>query len=128
MYWRAINWYLQRITGAALLLLLIMHFWVEHFSADVRHGELNFQTVQTRFFHNPWFVTVDILFLLFALYHGLNGLRNIILDYSVIGKNGARVITVVLILIGLVWAWWGIDAFSGNNLTQNTQQLTSANH
>ena len=33
---RAINWFLQRITGAALLVLLIMHFWVEHFAAEVR--------------------------------------------------------------------------------------------
>ena len=47
---RAINWYLQRITGAALLLLLIMHFWVEHFTAEVRTpAGLTFEVIQRRF-------------------------------------------------------------------------------
>ena len=75
---RAINWYLQRITGAALLVLLIMHFWVEHFAAEVRTPQgLTFEVIQRRFFQNPWFVAVDISFLFIALYHGLNGIRNI---------------------------------------------------
>ena len=48
---RALNWYLQRITGAALLVLLIMHFWVEHFTAEVRTPEgLTFEVIQRRFF------------------------------------------------------------------------------
>jgi len=53
---RAINWYLQRVTGAALLVLLIMHFWVEHFTAEVRTpAGLTFdQFVATlRSGHNP---------------------------------------------------------------------------
>ena len=56
---RALNWYLQRITGAALLLLLILHFWVEHFSTEVRDGGLTFEVVQRRFFQNRWFVAID---------------------------------------------------------------------
>ena len=80
---RAINWYLQRITGAALLVLLIMHFWVEHFTAEVRTpAGLTFEVIQRRFFQNPWFVAIDITFLFIALYHGLNGIRNICLDYT----------------------------------------------
>src|SRR5207244_9479607 len=77
---RAINWYLQRITGAALLLLLILHFWVEHFTAEVRQGGLTFEVVQQRFFQNRWFIAIDIAFLLVALYYGLSGVRYIILD------------------------------------------------
>ena len=69
---RALNWYLQRITGAALLVLLIMHFWVTHFTAEVRTPTgLTFEVVQRRFFHNPWFVAIDITFLFIALYHAL---------------------------------------------------------
>ncbi len=80
---RAINWYLQRITGAALLVLLIMHFWVEHFTAEVRTpAGLTFEVIQRRFFQNPWFIAIDITFLFIALYHGLNGIRNICLDYT----------------------------------------------
>jgi succinate dehydrogenase hydrophobic anchor subunit len=108
---------MQRITGALLVLLLILHFWVEHFSADVRTHDLSWELVQRRFFHNPWFLWVDISFLLVALYHGLYGLRNILFDYSVISRSPAlrRGTVVVLWVAGLVWAWWGVGAFYGNN-------------
>ncbi|MBI3210263.1 MAG: hypothetical protein HYZ37_15370 [Candidatus Solibacter usitatus] len=106
-----IGWYLQRITGAALLLLLVAHFWVEHFlTAELRRGEITYEAILSRI-SNPLWQGIDIAFLLVALYHGLNGLRNILLDYSRIGAGAARFITGGLIVIGLVWAWWGIDAF-----------------
>src|ERR1700754_1974883 len=99
---RALNWYLQRITGAALLLLLIMHFWVEHFTAEVRTpAGLTFEVIQRRFFHNPWFVAVDLTFLFIALYHGLNGVRNILLD-SGWATTLRTQITVALLLAGIV--------------------------
>jgi succinate dehydrogenase / fumarate reductase membrane anchor subunit len=110
---RAINWYLQRITGAALLVLLIMHFWVTHFTAEVLTDGLTFEGIQRRFFQNPWFVAVDISFLFIALYHGLNGIRNICLDYTW-GTRFRRPITIALITLGIVVAWWGVDAFIGN--------------
>src|SRR5689334_16243323 len=111
---RAINWYLQRITGAALLLLLIMHFWVEHFTAEVRTPTgLTFEVIQRRFFHNPWFVAIDITFLFIALYHGLNGIRNICLDYTW-GTRFRTPITLALVLLGVVVAYWGVTAFTGN--------------
>src|SRR5436190_23789516 len=106
---RAINWYLQRITGAALLVLLIMHFWVEHFTAEVRTpAGLTYEVIQRRFFHNPWFVAVDLSFLFIALYHGLNGVRNIVLDFGAVGRAGRGAVTVVLVLAGLWVAYWGV--------------------
>ena len=111
---RAINWYLQRVTGAALLVLLILHFWVEHFTAEVRTpAGLTFDVIQRRFFHNPWFVAVDITFLFVALYHGLNGVRNILLDYSLTARARTP-ITIALVLFGLFVAYWGVTAFVGN--------------
>jgi len=115
MYARVINWYLQRITGAALLLLLIMHFWVEHFASEVRTPTgLTFEVIQKRFFHNPWFVAIDISFLFIALYHGLNGIRNIIFDFDRLTKPFRVAVTVVLIVFGCVIAFWGVTAFIGN--------------
>ena len=111
---RAINWYLQRVTGAALLLLLIMHFWVEHFTAEVRERGLTFEIIQKRFFGNPWFVAIDISFLIIALYHGLNGVRNIIFDFGRVKPAMRVVVTIVLIGFGLLVAYWGITAFVGN--------------
>lgn len=111
---RAINWYLQRITGAALLVLLIMHFWVEHFAAEVRTpAGLTFEVIQNRFFQNPWFVAVDITFLFIALYHGLNGIRGICLDYSW-GMRFRTPITIAIVVVGIVVAYWGVTAFTGN--------------
>ena len=106
-----IGWYMQRITGAALLLLLVAHFWVEHFmSAELRRGELTYEVILSRI-SNPIWQTIDIAFLVIALYHGLNGVRNIVLDYSRVGPLAARVFTALLVAIGALWAYWGIDAF-----------------
>ena len=62
---------------------------------------------------NPVWQAIDISFLFVALIHGLNGFRNILLDYSRVGPRAARAITAALILIGGVWSWWGIQAFRG---------------
>ena len=108
----AYEWYFQRITGGLLLVLLAMHFWVEHFmTAPVRRGDLTFQVIASRI-SNPLWQAIDIGFLLVALFHGLNGLRNIILDYGRLGKRAAGVLNIALILVGVVWALWGITAFS----------------
>jgi succinate dehydrogenase / fumarate reductase, membrane anchor subunit len=111
MYRNVINWYLQRITGALLVLLLAAHFWVEHFmTAELQRGDLTYQAILSRI-SNPLWRVIDISFLLVALYHGLNGLRNIALDYSRISPRGVRTITAGLIVAGLIWAYWGIEAF-----------------
>ena len=108
----AVDWYLQRITGAMLLILLAAHFWVEHFvTAPVRRGDLTYDVVVSRL-SNPAWQVIDIAFLLIALYHGLNGLRNIILDYGPLGRRVMGAINAALVVVGVAWAWWGISAFS----------------
>lgn len=107
----ALLWYLQRVTGALLAVLLILHFWVEHFvSENLRRGDLTYSAIRARIV-NPLWQAVDIAFLLIALVHGLAGARNILLDYSRIGRRGARLATAGLIVVGAVWAWWGVEAF-----------------
>ncbi|MBI3683920.1 MAG: hypothetical protein HY235_26390 [Acidobacteria bacterium] len=107
----AVHWYLQRITGGLLLFLLVAHFWVEHFESEqLLRGDLTFDAIRGRI-STPLWRGIDIAFLLIALYHGLSGLRNIVLDYSRIGAGAARAITMLLVVVGAFWAWWGIDAF-----------------
>ena len=107
----AVWWYLQRITGALLVILLVMHFWVEHFvSENLRRGDLTYDAIRARI-SNPVWQTIDIAFLLIALVHGLSGARNIVMDYSRVGRRGARIATAALAVVGVVWAWWGIEAF-----------------
>jgi len=91
---------------------LIAHFWVEHFmSKTLLRGDLTYETILSRI-SNPLWQAIDIAFLLVALIHGLNGLRNIVLDYSRVGPRANQVITVSLIVVGVLWSWWGIHAFS----------------
>ena len=45
----ALHWWLQRITGALLVVLLAAHFWVEHFiTADLQRGNLTFDAIHAR--------------------------------------------------------------------------------
>jgi len=109
----AIHWWLQRLTGALLLLLLAGHFWVEHFlTQELRRGELSYQAIAGRITHPAW-QAIDIAFLIVALYHGLAGVRNIVLDYSRVGPRALRLLTWALAAVGAMWAWWGIEAFRG---------------
>ncbi len=108
----AIVWCVQRITGALLVILLIAHFWVEHFvSENLRRGDLTYDAIRARIM-NPAWQAIDIAFLLIALVHGLSGARNIVMDYSRIGRRGARFVTAILCAVGAVWAWWGVAAFA----------------
>lgn len=112
MSWNAFEWYFQRVTGGLLLILLAAHFWVEHFmTAPLLRGNLTFEVISARV-SNPAWQGIDIAFLIVALLHGLNGLRNIVLDYGRLGKTAVAAMNVALILLGVVWVWWGITAFS----------------
>jgi len=107
----AMAWYMQRITGAALVPLLIAHFWVEHFmSATLLRGDLTYAVILHRM-ANPWWQAIDTSFLVIALYHGLNGLYGIVLDYGKVGPRAARFALIVFTVVGVAWAYWGVTAF-----------------
>lgn len=107
----AVAWYMQRVTGAILLPLLIAHFWVEHFmSATLLRGDLTYEVILHRI-ANPKWQAIDIGFLVIALYHGLNGLYGMVLDYGKIGPRAARFAAIFLTIVGIAWTWWGVTAF-----------------
>lgn len=90
----AFQWFFQRITGAVLLLTLLGHFWVLHFFPP-EHGNITYETVMARLSHPLW-RTFDLLFLVFGLYHGMNGVTMVIHDY-IRSKN------LRMTLVGLLW-------------------------
>jgi len=107
----ALLWHAQRVTGALLVVLLVAHFWVEHFATEpLLRGELTYEAIEQRI-RTPLWQAIDIAFLAVALFHGLNGLRNIVLDYSRIPPPLARAVTGVLTAAGLLWMYWGVEAF-----------------
>lgn len=90
----AFNWFFQRISGAVLLLALLAHFWVIHFFPPA-HGEITYESVMLRL-QNPLWRTVDLLFLVFGLYHGMNGVIMVVHDY--VHKSMPR-----MLIVGALW-------------------------
>lgn len=91
-----IPWLLQRISAAFLIVLLFIHFWVGHYANF--GAPITFAGVQMRL-QNALFVILDSMLLVSVVFHGLNGVRNILLDYpSLLPHN--RYISLVLLILG----------------------------
>ncbi len=73
----ALLWLFQRISGIYLAVVLFIHvIWLHVFI----EGELNFSAVADRV-ATPLWKTIDISFLIIALFHGLYGLWIVLDDY-----------------------------------------------
>ncbi len=109
-------WLLQRVTAVGLIILLPIHIVVGHLFniSEVEKGILSglvvFSDVAERL-ETPTYWVIDLLLLTFALYHGLNGVRNVLLDYGLRG-TGERVVTAGLSLIGVAAFAFGVLALS----------------
>ncbi len=99
---RALVWFLQRLTGLFLLAGLIVHFWIMHYSGS---GQLQYEHLLARL-QSPWWRAFDLGFLVFAVFHGLNGLSGILVEYiknETLAKTlkfGLLVIAILTIVIG----------------------------
>jgi len=72
-------WLLQRISAFILLIVLGLHIWYLHFahSGDVLHYSEIIKRLGA-----PIFITLDILLLIFGLYHAIYGVYAVILDFG----------------------------------------------
>ena len=108
-------WFIQRVTGVALVALLAVHIIVEHFGNLDKPGVKTHEReliVFSDVAHRMtmwWWWGINIALLAFALYHGLNGIRNIALDLG-LKKKGDRAVTALLGAIGLAAFVFGIAA------------------
>ncbi len=71
-------WILHRATGILLGLYLFLHIWVIHHLAQ---GEEAFNEVMG-VVQSPFFHLLEIGLLATVVYHGLNGLRVVFIDYG----------------------------------------------
>jgi succinate dehydrogenase / fumarate reductase membrane anchor subunit len=96
-------WFLQRVSSVGLIIVLLFHMIVLHYvdpSAEITLAdtELRLQSFL--------FILVDTFLLVFALFHGLNGVRNVAYDYF--PKPGSRkIISNVLLIVGVSVFIWG---------------------
>ena len=73
----AIGWLLQRISAVILFVLLIIHYVTYHF---ISKGAIQYEDIVSKM-KSPWFSLIQFLFLITALFHGLNGIWNVVEDY-----------------------------------------------
>ena len=82
------SWLFMRVSGAALVVLALLHFAITHITNDV--SDTGYAFVAQRW-DNPLWRAFDWLLLALALVHGLNGVRWIVDDY--VRSRRARAVT-----------------------------------
>src|SRR5690242_3968753 len=91
-------WIFMRVSGVALLFLALGHLLFMHIIYNV--DSIDFKFVADRY-ATPFWRTYDLLMLWFALIHGVNGMRTVMIDY--IGARGWRVASLAsLYVLGFV--------------------------
>ena len=111
-------WFFQRISGLSLIVLLAIHIWMGHFSGlrAVIQGsqeELVLYSIVQQRLAQGLFVFVDFSLLGLVLYHGLNGMRNILLEWPAAARR-AQAMTLSLWVLGaatFVYGAWALLAF-----------------
>jgi succinate dehydrogenase / fumarate reductase membrane anchor subunit len=92
-------WLFMRISGLLLLILALGHVLIMHL-LDGGAERIDFGFVALRW-ESPFWRTWDWMLLMLALVHGINGLRNITLDY--VKRPGVRLtINMATYVLGFV--------------------------
>ena len=102
------SWLFQRITAVLLIVCLAIHLILTHIT---NIGQITEANVAARL-ANAGLTAVDIILLAAGIFHALNGLRNVLMDYWFSSRTRALWLTIGLWVIGLVafgygiWALW----------------------
>ena len=100
-----ILWLLQRVSALLILIVLALHLHKVHY-ADMESNRILFADVTVRLKTLLPLIT-DSALLFLGLFHGLNGVRMVALDYGPCHKY-ERIISWGLFLIGILFFIWGI--------------------
>jgi succinate dehydrogenase / fumarate reductase membrane anchor subunit len=116
----ALDWVFQRFTGVILVLLIGLHMLVVHFiplGLDVaaEFGVASYQATYARL-AGGWFFAIDWAMLVLALYHGINGVRMVVLDFSPGPKLNLlfSIIFTLVFFIAVVYGTWILLVVLGN--------------
>ena len=104
----ALFWLFQRLTGIILAVFLFTHVKVLHLDHNfVNEGLIDFSLVTERLAHSMGWVIFYFFFIVSALYHGLNGLWAVVLDFR--PSRGIQTTWLsVLWALGILFAIWGL--------------------
>ncbi len=101
--WSARLWILQRVTSVGLIIVLLFHMIVLHYVDPSQ--EITLADTQVRL-QQVLFIVVDSFLLAFALFHGLNGVRNVAYDYFPKPRT-RKTISSILLVVGVATLVWG---------------------
>lgn len=102
------SWLFQRITAVLLIVMLAIHLVFTHI---IGIGNLNYESIGERLAH-AGFIAVDVILLAAGVFHALNGLRMVLMDYWFTSRRHAMVLSIILWVVGIValvygtWALW----------------------
>ncbi|MGI8999300.1 MAG: succinate dehydrogenase [Candidatus Limnocylindria bacterium] len=99
-------WYFMRLSGLALVFLALGHMFIMHVLVVITGQEINFAFVQSRW-GTPFWRIYDLLLLVLAFMHGVNGARVVVSDY-VTHRTARSLLIGVLLAISAVWLVAGI--------------------
>ncbi len=99
-------WLGQRVTAVVILVTIMIHLVLTHFVAI---GELSYDNIGERLAMTAVLVN-DVLLLVAVVYHALNGVRMVVLDYGFKGTGPRRGFDVFLWVVGIVAVVYGIWA------------------
>ncbi len=100
----AFAWLMQRLSGLALIILTVGHFLMVHYNPDAGH---TWDAVVSRM-SNPAFIGLYAAFLILGMYHGVQGIWNIIRDFK-LKPIVAISIFGVLVVVSLVFLGMGLN-------------------
>lgn len=96
-------WLLKIIAGLLIIVILGIHFYVNHLAAP--GGLLSYADVLA-YYQNPAVLVMEVLFLVFVVTHALLGLRSILLDLNP-SKSLLRWINLGFLAIGIAAVGYG---------------------
>ena len=99
-------WLGQRVTAVVILVTIMVHLVLTHFVAI---GQLSYENIGERLAVTAVLVN-DVLLLVAVVYHALNGVRMVVLDYGFKGTGARRGLAVFLWVVGIVAVVYGIWA------------------
>ena len=101
-------WIWQRLTAVLLAVFLGTHIFVLHYVPA--NMTITFAGVAVRF-QSALYMVIDSALLALSLYHGLNGVRNVLFDF-VIADSTRRFINILFWIVGVAFLLWGAYALT----------------
>ena len=99
-------WLIKIVTGPLLVIVLGLHFTVNHYMGSMSSGLMTYDDI-VAYFQNPIIPAIEILFLITVVTHSLLGLRGIVLDMNP-SRTTLSIVTWLLAILGVSSVVYGI--------------------